>query len=71
MFNVEAEFDKKSSQVAFKKMKWKSPLESITTVTLSMTEDRITLTLLADLEKQNTILVNSGFKKIKKNKRKL
>ena len=51
MFNVEAEFDKKSSQVAFKKMKWKSPLESITTVTLSMTEDRITLTLLADLEK--------------------
>lgn len=71
MFNVEADFDKKSSQIVFKKMKWKTPLESITSVTLSMTDDRITLTLLADLDRQNTILVNSGFKKIKKNKRKL
>lgn len=71
MFNVEADFEKKSSQIVFKKMKWKTPLESITSVALSMTDDRITLTLLADLDRQNTILVNSGFKKIKKNKRKL
>ena len=71
MFNVEADFDKKSSQIVFKKMKWKTPLESITSAALSMTDDRITLTLLADLDRQNTILVNSGFKKIKKNKRKL
>ncbi len=71
MFNVEADFDKKGNQVAFKKMKWKTPLESVTSVTLTMTEDRITLTLLADLDRQNSILLNAGFKKIKKNKRKL
>jgi hypothetical protein len=52
-------------------MKWKTPLESVTSVSLTMTDDRITLTLLADLDRQNSILLNSGFKKIKKNKRKL
>ena len=71
MFNAEAEFDKKTKQIVFKKMKWKSPLESITQVILSMTDDRITLTLMADLDRQNALLVANGFKKIKKNKRKL
>ena len=30
MINIEADFDKKSKTVAFKKAKWKVPIESIT-----------------------------------------
>jgi hypothetical protein len=52
-------------------MKWKTPIEVIIQVILSMTDDRITLTLMTDLDKQNEVLVQNGFKKIKKNKRKL
>jgi hypothetical protein len=29
MVNVDADFDKKTKQVVFKKMKWKVPIESI------------------------------------------
>lgn len=71
MYNAEAEFDKKTKQIVFKKMKWKTPIEVIIQVILSMTDDRITLTLMTDLDKQNEVLVQNGFKKIKKNKRKL
>jgi len=51
MFNVEADFDKKGNEVAFKKMKWKTPLESVTSVALTMDDNKITLTLLADLDR--------------------
>ena len=30
MINIEADFDKKTKTVAFKKAKWKVPIESIT-----------------------------------------
>ncbi len=29
MFNVDADFDKKTNTVVFKKMKWKVPIEAI------------------------------------------
>jgi hypothetical protein len=48
MINVEADFDKKSKQVVFKKMKWRVPIESIQSATLTMTEDRVTITFMTD-----------------------
>ena len=51
MINIEADFDKKSKTVAFKKAKWKVPIESITGAQLSMTDDRITITLNTDKKK--------------------
>ena len=43
MINVEADFDEKTTELKFKKMKWRVPLETIHTATLSMTEDRVTI----------------------------
>jgi len=71
MFNVEADFDKKKNTVEFKKMKWKVPIESIETAILSMTDERITITLMTNKKKQNDILVAYGGKRINKDKRKL
>lgn len=72
MFNVDADlYNKKTMMPEFKKMKWKVPLESIITATLSMTDDRVTITLFTDKRKQNDILVQHGGKRINKDKRKL
>lgn len=71
MFNVEADYNKKTKQVEFKKMKWKLPIESIETAILSMTDDRITITLMTNKKKQNDILAAYGGKRINKDKRKL
>lgn len=71
MFNVEADFNKKTNTVEFKKMKWKVPIESIETAILTMTDDRITITLMTNKKKQNDILAKFGGKRINKDKRKL
>lgn len=71
MFNVDADFDKKTNTVVFKKMKWKVPIEAIIKADLSMTDDRITITLFTEKKKQNDILVQHGGKRINKDKRKL
>jgi len=71
MFNVEADFDKKKRTVEFKKMKWKVPIASIESAQLSMTDDRITITLMTNKKKQNDILASYGGKRINKDKRKL
>lgn len=72
MFNVDADlYNKKTGMPEFKKMKWKVPLESIITATLSMTDDRVTITLYTDKRKQNDMLVAHGGKRINKDKRKL
>lgn len=71
MFNVEADFDKKKNIIEFKKMKWKVPIESIDNCILSMTDDRVTITLMTNKKKQNDILAAHGNKRINKDKRKL
>lgn len=72
MFNVDADlYNKKTSEPEFKKMKWKVPLESIHSASLSMTDDRVTITLFTEKKKQNDILVQYGGKRINKDKRKL
>lgn len=71
MFNVEADFDKKKRTVEYKAMKWKVPIESIETAILTMTDDRVTITLMTNKKKQNDILVAYGGKRINKDKRKL
>jgi len=69
MFNVEADF--KGKQMVFKKLKWRHPIEAITSVEITKTDERITLNIIFDLDTQNLALVEEGHKKIKKVKRKL
>jgi hypothetical protein len=71
MFNVEADFDKKKHTVEYKAMKWKVPIEAIETAILTLTDDRVTITLMTNKKKQNDILVAYGGKRINKDKRKL
>lgn len=52
-------------------MKWRVPIESIQSATLTMTEDRVTITFMTDKKQQNDILVRFGGKRINKDKRKL
>jgi len=71
MINVEADFDEKTKELKFKKMKWRVPLETIHTATLSMTEDRVTIKVQTNKKAQNDILVKCGGKRINKDTRKL
>lgn len=72
MINIEADFDEKSKELVFKKMKWRVPIETIQTATLTCSEDdRITIEVQTNKKAQNDILVKCGGKRINKDKRKL
>ena len=71
MFNVEAEFDKKTKCPTFKSENWQHPISAIHTIELTKNENRLVLVILFDHEYQNMLLVSEGHKKIKKFERKL
>ena len=48
MFNVEAEFEKKTKGVTFKKMKWRHPIEAIVNVEIGKKDDKIELKITWD-----------------------
>jgi len=63
MFNVEGEFDSKSPYCIFKGMKWRMPIETITSVEITKEEkdNLINLTLKFDFKRQQLILANHGY----------
>ena len=71
MFNVDADFVKKTKGVKFESVQWKHPIEAITKITLNKNENRITLGISFDHDLQNGILFKDTGKKIKKFERKL
>lgn len=50
MFNVQSDFNKKTGEVEFKKLKWRHPIEAITKIELSRTEGRLTFTIHFDAD---------------------
>ena len=48
MFNVDGDFNKKTKKPEFIKSKWRHPIEAITKVILSRTDQRLTLTIFFD-----------------------
>ncbi len=56
LHNVEADFDKKTKTVVFKKAKWKLPIDSIETIELSVADNNVVLNMLVNKKKMNDTL---------------